>query len=188
MKGRAKSSGITIVEMTVTLGIFAVVLMAAIQALVGGSTAQRQLTTTEVLEEQTRRVTERLVNYLRQAGVYTLQDVPEAPATSSSIRFRRMIQFDPWTGPSWSPEERLFHQLDAGETDNDLDDDSDGRADNGVLVWASSPRWEIWGTDVVNVAFSRTGRTVEITLECAVAGNDGAILTTRRRTDVYLEN
>jgi hypothetical protein len=151
-----------------------VVIVKASESFGVGSTAQSKLALQELMQDRLRRSTERIANRLRQAGADTLQDIPDSPESSSSIRFRRLESYDPAYGPVWGTEETISLVA----PDEDI----------GILMWNPGTGPRPWLTGVSEVQFSRNERRIHFALEASATAPDGEPIRVRSESNVTLQN
>ncbi len=137
-RARCNESGLTLVELMISLGLLAVVFAGL------GMAAQRASALVEesaiVTDVQTRadRAIERCVRLLRNAGLRrldpNLEFVPGLPPVwTTSLAFEEAIG---WNAAvvTWGPITRLSSELESAEFENGLDDNGNGLVDERVLV------------------------------------------------------
>jgi len=175
-RAMSRRAGLTLTELMLVVVVLGFVMMKSVEVLSTSSEAQETLAVRELLDARLRRVSERLANHLRQAGRGTIQDVPEIPETSDSIRYRRLVDYDPMTGRQWGVEETIFFQP-HGEPSG-----------KGSLVWNAGAGPMRWASEVSSVRFSRDGRRLRIDIEATATGARGDVIRLRRTTDVTIQN
>ncbi len=188
MSPAGRSHGFGLLELVITLTILSLTLLTAAEALVSTIRAQSTVSVREVLDDQVRRTLGRLGDLLRQAGEGTVSEVPNGPSASSSIRFRLLRRYDVVTGADWSPECRLSLQLADGELLNGIDDDQDGRIDEGALLFESGGTRTTWCANVTAFEVSRYGRRLQLVLTCSARGAGGHLIEVRRTGHVTMRN
>ncbi|MBN2489552.1 MAG: hypothetical protein JXQ29_01720 [Planctomycetes bacterium] len=169
MKCAPGQSGATLVEVAISLALLVIALIPALGSMQATMTAQQHLSTQEVLEERVRRAGEQVAFQLRGAGLETLQDVPEAPESSQSIRYRSQIGFDPATGPSFGDEMQILFS-------------------DGSLRWSSSAFTTVLAQHLTNATFDREGRSVRVRVRADATDPKGDRIHVERTTHVTLEN
>jgi len=166
---RNGQAGITVVEIAFAAAILLIMLYVASATYLAATNAQQEIVTRDLLEEETRRAAETLANRLRSAGRETVKDVPAAPASSATMRYRCALAFDQDTGSVWGPEERVAPA-------------------NGSLQMHRSNGPRSLGLHVVSAAFSLEGRDLSIRLWAEGPGAKGEPIRVERRTHVTLRN
>ncbi len=157
MKPRTKhDGGFTLLEMTITLAIFALGGLSVHQVLRAMDRSRHASNVRMDLDIQGARTMDKLVESLRMADAGDLSSISSTPLWSSSVNFRRNLGFDgtsstwsevetveldpaadslTWTENQGLPEERTFWRctdvapLFAGEVSNLADDNGNGLFD-----------------------------------------------------------
>ena len=168
-KDRKHSRGITLLEVVFAAAILVIILHSAAKTFLVTASAQQEILTRDVLDEEVRRTSEQLANRLRSAGLYTVADVPAAPAVSSKVRFRRSLAFDPEKGHVWGPEESVS-------------------LSRGALWLDTGYQRTPLGLHVTGVTFSLAGRDLTIGLWADSRGPGGGQVRVFRRSHVTLRN
>lgn len=166
---RNGQEGITVVEIAFAAAILLIMLYVASATFLAATSAQQEIVTRDLLEEETRRAAETLANRLRSAGLETVKDVPAAPASSDTIRYRCALAFHEDTGAVWGPEERVAPA-------------------KGYLQMHRSTGSHSLGLHIVSAAFSLEGRNLSIRLWAVGPGAKGETIRVSRRTHVTLRN
>ena len=211
---RRPRAGMTLIEVLLAGSVMAVILGAiATTALSGQKSAATNLAVNG-LETEARRVVDRIAEELIQADSLGLAPVPAPPFGSSTLAYHRDTGFS-GGAITWGPTTRLRFQYASGETNNGADDDSDGLADEGVLVFTTdvglpTQRDIVWAHDVreflqgetgnglddngnglideQGLAFSLTGKTLTIRLTLERKDPKGKLLTKTVQTSVRIRN
>jgi hypothetical protein len=185
---RANERGFTLFELIISTAVLLGVLIASGNLFVTAATTQQTLGTRDLLEENLRRAMERIVNRVREAGLDTLVDVPDAPAVSSSVRFRRLQDYDVSRGSVFGPEERFWFRAPPGGVLVGEGEGTIAPVQAGTLMFDAGGSSVSWSDDLTSVAFGRTERGLEIALEARIMGPQGSTIVVRRRTHVALRN
>ena len=129
-RGRA---GFTLLELAAAGLLLGIILGAAAIVTTSGSKAARQAQVQLDVNQRARRALDRMDQELTGAGSGQLVPDP-GPFGASSFTFRRAAGVDGAGALQWSEMCSLSLLLDAGETDNGIDDDGDGSIDERELV------------------------------------------------------
>lgn len=155
--------GFTLLEVTISVAILAgiVSIVFGTFGVMGDTFAQESVHAS--LNAQARQIFDRIGTDLRDAGVNTFS--PAAPADSTTLTFRRNISFQNGAITYGDPVTCAF-QYAPGETDNGLDDNGDGRVDEGMLVRTEGGAPVELSLDLVEngITFTQNGRVVTVTL------------------------
>ena len=138
-----RAAGAGLIEILVAVTLAVLVLGGVIQSTNRGLGAFRAGAANNDVESRAARAMSRLVRELLGAGAQNVQPDLSTPvgaptSWSSSIDFRVGAE---WQAGAivWSEPRRLAWELAPGEQDNDLDDNGDGLADEGALVFLENP-------------------------------------------------
>ncbi|MEQ8763406.1 MAG: prepilin-type N-terminal cleavage/methylation domain-containing protein [Planctomycetota bacterium] len=182
------TSGFTLIEVVTTLALLGVTLAAASETLVGTVRSQSSVSLRGVLDDQMRRLQNNVESLLEPAGLQTLLEIPLAPATSRSIRFRTMLGYDATSGPQWGNALRLTFRAAPGEELNGDDDNGDGRVDEGSLVLSDGVDTRVLGRNLTQSDWSLDGRCVRVTFTMETRDSRGDRIRITRSSDVLLRN
>ncbi len=132
---RAKrTSGFTLVEVVLVAALFSAVLGSVIAVLRSSTRACQVGSTTGHLEAIVNRTLDRIAERLQASSHTTITPSLASPFSSPQIDFQRTIGYAAGV-VTWSPTERIGFAYRPGEIDNGVDDDGDGIADDGRVVW-----------------------------------------------------
>ena len=127
-----KSSGYTIVELSIAVTLLAVILGAALTVMKQGEQNFKQTMSTTVANTKGNRAINTIARELSGAGQTTLVPVVVSPFSSGTISFQSVSGWD--GAPTWSTESELRFQPDPRDPNNGLDDDNDGFVDEGEVL------------------------------------------------------
>ena len=129
--------GFTLVESLFALTLFVVLILVVAHASVRASDAYEEGSDREELETTTHRLLDRITEELETAGGgVLLQALPQLAA--STVTFQEPIGFA-GGDIQWGPAMTVGLELEPGELDDGVDNDGDGFADEGRVVWTESP-------------------------------------------------
>lgn len=127
-----KRSGYTLIEISITLTLLAIVLGAAITVANQGEKNFEQTVTNSIANTKANRALNTIARRLAGAGRQTVTPALVAPFSSENIIFQSVSG---WNGArTWNEEMQILLQYDPAETDNGLDDDADGMIDECEVV------------------------------------------------------
>lgn len=213
------ASGAGLLEVVVAATLTMLVLGAVVQSTDRGLGAFRQGSANNEIEVRAARAMSRLVRELlgSSSGIVqpNLTTPPGAATVWSSVLDYRIGESYADGAVVWSEPRRLAWELAPGETDNDLDDDGDGLADQGALVLvldAGAPEEQRvvlvngvreWfegesanglddnGNGLVDergLAFALAGDVLTIRLSLERRGPDGRTIVRSQQTSIRLRN
>lgn len=132
--GRKRSSGFTLLEIAVAMGVLGVVLGAVGAFQTRSNEASRSLLRRADAESRARRALERVADELAAVGQSLLFPDPTTALGASSLTYQRPSGVDASGVVQWTPPSRLQLELEAGEADDGLDNDRDELVDERRLV------------------------------------------------------
>jgi len=129
----------TLVEVTIGMVLFAGFATSVFLAVESSAGSYRTEATAARLDAKAREAMDAVTTYLREADFASISPpAVAAPASASSLDFQRAIGFGGGE-VAWGLTERLAFELDPGEIEDGLDNDGDGRIDEGRIVWSEDP-------------------------------------------------
>jgi prepilin-type N-terminal cleavage/methylation domain-containing protein len=132
--GRRPAGGFTILEMVVSLSILGALVGAAALFQARGQKASTGIQREADIERRANRIMQAVVAELLSVGVHTLVPDPTGALGTDSMTFQTPLSVSNAGVVAWSPPTSITLQMDTGEIENGLDDDSDGLVDERVLV------------------------------------------------------
>lgn len=131
----ARRAGYTLIEMAIALGIIGVILGSLTGVFESSGNAYEQGAATANAQSQVRRAVERMAQRLENAGFGTLLPNPVGIACDDLV-FQAASGVNPNTQAiQYDNSARLRWVIEAGETNNGLDDDGDGLIDEGRVEY-----------------------------------------------------
>ena len=184
--------GFTLIELMIVLVIFAIISATALSLLVTSQNTYSSGITIANLENQARTVVEQLVNEIQQSSVSRLSPAPPAlPEYLDAMTYQINTGYNTGTGSiQWSTPISLSFQYADGETDDGLDNNSNGMIDEGFLVRTRDGATERVTYYVQDDGFrlSLERNKLRIFLALQNTDNRGNILETSVETVVELKN
>ena len=126
-------AGVTLLEITLGLTLFAIVSSAAVVAGRSGVGAFENTTRTADLEARLRRAVDRVALELVVSIQDELDPDPESDFGTSDLLFRPAVDLN-GTEPVPGDFQRIALEMDSAELDDGIDNDGDGLVDEGQLV------------------------------------------------------
>lgn len=169
--------GLSLIEVTIASVIF-MLLSASLYLLVDGSLrAQSNESVSMSMDGQGREALDQIARSLRDTGLPTL--VPAGPVNSPTLAFQRVTNYTGGALVYGGPVTFAF-VYDEGESDNGLDDNNDGRIDEGVLAWTRPEPYDPPGPVLTTVV---TRDLTEGGLQFTQSGSSIIISVTLQRLD-----
>lgn len=134
IRGRSKRSAFTLVEVVVCLTLLAVIMGVVGAFQLSSQRAVRTEVTRADIEMRSRRTMQLALRELTGVASTMLTPDPSTAFGTDTITYQKPVGVDNVGNILWSNLNRLALQMDAGETDNGLDDDGDGLVDERRLV------------------------------------------------------
>ena len=192
---RVDELGKALVEITISAAILSVVLLSALSSFGTTLDVQSDLLSRDVLEENVRKTTQRIVHLLREARLDTLAEVPEAPLVSTSIVFQRITP-DTLTGSVPEVEPEIEPEIEPSPEEQTPTPPDLQLVDGEERILFTDGRLDLESTDDLSslgrnlslVTFSLEGRAVLVTLRAEGRGSHGETIHVSRRTHVTLQN
>ena len=184
---KAGEKGFTLVEVSIAVLIFGVLAVTTI-ALVkttGDSYADGSLHS--YLNTQSRLFLEQVSRELGSAGINTLS--PAFPANSTSLTFQMASGYANGQVVYAAPITYAF-QYAIGEVDNGIDDNRDGRIDEGQVVRTENGQSVTLSLDLAEngITFTRNSNTVSIVITLERLDDKGNLVTYTRALTVQVRN
>ena len=190
MNKRKNQKGFTLIEVVISAGILAI-MMVVVYALLASSTRSFQQQSVQVwLDGNARDQCDRISRELLDAGRSTL--FPLNPNNSTTLSFQRVTGF---TGGAlvYGPVIQYSWVLDPAETDNGVDDDGDGLVDEGRLIRTEAGQTVILIRDALQedgLQFTRLAGQDSVNITLTLQRRDGSrtVVTRVATTTVRLRN
>jgi len=136
----SRRAGFTVIEVLISLGVLASLLLISLRVGTSSSSAYRQATTGAQLSAEAKLTVDRIAMELQMASVGTF--FPDLDAggvrNTSSLTFQQLVDIvgaaPVYGGPTPGEVMQLDLRLSAGEADDGLDNDGDGLVDERSLV------------------------------------------------------
>ncbi len=125
--------GYTLLEIAISLSILMMVLGSVVGLGKRGVSGYEQRLCESALLARATRSSERVLDLLVGASSLSMEpNDPVAPWGCDALEVRGALD---WNGDvEWGAETRIAFELEENELDNDVDDDGDGRIDEGIVV------------------------------------------------------
>lgn len=136
----SRCAGFTVIEVLISLGVLASLLLISLRVGTSSSSAYRQATTGAQLSAEAKLTVDRVAMELQMASVGTFfPDLDAGGVTNtSSLTFQQLVDIvgaaPVYGGPTPGEVMQLDLRLSAGEVDDGLDNDGDGLVDERSLV------------------------------------------------------
>jgi type II secretory pathway pseudopilin PulG len=178
---RSQQHGWTLIELIVTLGVFAAAMGSLVEVLRGSTALTSVLTKQGDVQERARRVVDSLKREMRWADTSTM--VVTTLNGSTRLSFRTPIGYDAGA-VVWSPA--ITYQINP----SNVDSNHDGVLNEGCLVRIQSGRTTVLCNDVPLGGFvaDLTGSTLQFSLRVAATGLDRRVAATTASAAVTLRN
>lgn len=134
MKALSRNAGFTLVEVTLTVATLALVFSAVGLFQSRSQDQTRASLARDHAETIARRSVDRVAEELRGVGQTLLNPDPTSALGTSTITYQKPTGVSGLGGILWGNPSRLELQLEPGETDDGVDEDSDGLVDERRLV------------------------------------------------------
>ena len=125
---RSSRSGYTLTEISISAIVMTVLFGAVAMAMLRANGAYQQDVTTSTVNTQAQRLLERIASEFLDAGHGSISILPVAPNHESWIDYRRPNGFA-GTAVTFGPTRRLVLRYSATDSDNGIDDNSNGLVD-----------------------------------------------------------
>ncbi len=129
-----RARGLTLVELVFSLALLATLALAAGSVTDRAADAFQESSANEDLTVRAHAALERTLEPLAEAESAAL---PALDLGSDTITYHRATGFA--GGTQWGPNTQVGFVYDTGELDDGLDNDGDGRVDEGQVVWLENP-------------------------------------------------
>ena len=187
-----RQAGFSLVEMMIVMVIMTIIIGGVMQVLLSGLHTYNVGSNLVDIQNQARRVVDRIAKEIQGAGIDTISPTP--PATGSTGT--HTITFQPCTGYSggavtWGSVTTIAFAYAEGETDDGLDNNNNIIADDGKVTLA------VTGLDTVvlgrwikedGLSFNLDGSLLTITVELEIPSARGETEETTLVTTVEIKN
>jgi prepilin-type N-terminal cleavage/methylation domain-containing protein len=129
-----RRAGFTLLELVIATALLSLVLGAVGLVQMRARDGAKAGMGRELVETHCRRTLDRVAEELQGVGHSLLFPDPSTQLGTSSITYQHPVSVSPTGVVTWDAPSSLILQLEAGETDNGLDDDGDGLIDERRLV------------------------------------------------------
>lgn len=191
MRTCAPRRGFSLLEVVIA-SVILMMLTGTVIALLGAAMRTRgRAQLASQMSGRMRNIVHRLASEVGDAQATSAVIEPGNPG--ATLRWCRVVGFTTTPGqqaPILDTEIRLEFMYDAGEIDNGLDDNNDGRADEGLLVRRQNGETHILCRDLREggVAFTRTANAIEIALTLEALDEKGARVSLTQRSTINMRN
>ena len=134
----APSSGFTLIEVVLAAALMISFLLAIGFAMQRMSSAYRAGSVENQVEQNAHRLLEFVVGQIADAGVAGLDPQPTTDFGSSTLTFRHAAGYAAGA-VVWGPEFQILWELEQGELNDGLDNNGNGLADEGNVVFVRNP-------------------------------------------------
>lgn len=178
MKKSARTRGFTLVEMIVAVGLFAVVMLVSIAALLALVDANRRAQGLQSVMNNLNVAVDGMVRSIREGSSYNCGSIPIGDATADCTEGEDLIAFKPFTaGVSDSPHWLYWFALDERGVGR-LYKSEDGTTSGGLPI--TSPEVSIDSVTFYVIGSERgNGDTVQPKVTIAIKGTAGQKVTSR---------
>ncbi len=169
-------SGITLIEVTITVALLGIVIAGAMSFWVRSQDAFNEQVRRSVVNEIGQRALARLAEEVVLADSASL--LPIVITNSEFIQFSKVIGLENGL-PVYSPTVTLQRQPEAGETlGNGIDDNLDGRIDEGYIVYSEAGTTPIQLVgDILDLRFTGLTNGISVTVTAGKVADDGTVET-----------
>lgn len=205
--GPARSSGFTLLELVIAVALLGPLLIVIMNSTNVTNTTLKADDTAAGVAERLYRVTERTAQLTRPCVLSSYQveananDVALGNATAvgewishTNLEPRRSVRFRSAEGElSMNASEVtdfrvLRFALEAGESENGLDDDGDGLVDEGTLTLTYEGQTVVLATRLERCTFTLDNRLLTIEMQAAEVGPEQRVYRARQSQSVYMRN
>lgn len=189
MNARSSRSGLSLLEVTIAAAILLFLSGGLFMLLGGAARTQARTSIASDMNGRVRDVFDRLGTELADAQATSAVVEPGNPGTR--VRWHRVINFDPTPGQQIVDTQiTVEFAYDDGEADNGLDDNNDGRVDEGLLVRRQDGQTLVLCRDVREggLAITRTINSIELSLTLERLDERGHRVPMNYRTTINMRN
>jgi prepilin-type N-terminal cleavage/methylation domain-containing protein len=169
----ARSAGFTLLEMMIVTTVLAILLGAGSQVLLGSLGACSEQSVDLRIRQTGRRVVERICQRLPEADPTTMS--PLILADSTTLSYQVVTGHD-GSNPTYGDTIALWLAPGTGETANGVDDNGDGRIDEGVLwIQEGVQPATIIASDLTGVRFNSIAGGIDISVDVSILDRDAVV-------------
>ena len=185
MKALDRDNGITLLEVAIAVALLTLVFGESIYL---SLRVQDHLTDEVVrltIDETADRVSRRVFRHLMQA--YPSSVTPAVLDDDEVVQFQKVTGYSGGT-VQLGPVNSIQFQLATGETDNGLDDNGDGRIDEGTVVHTVDGVSTIVAANLLGLAFTSSAGGISFSFDIGLLGEDGSVVQRSFSRQVRLRN
>ena len=169
-----RRQGFTLLEVTIVLAVLGVIFGGAMTVVLRSTISFDEQIRELAIDQFGWRTMDRLAEELRAADPTSI--LPAVIADSDMIQFQRITGYDTVSASKLlAPLTTIKFQLETGETANGQDDNGDGRADEGYLVYTQSGNSYRLAGNILGVRFNTTAAGLSFAVDVGLADRDGIV-------------
>jgi len=187
LRAEMKRSGLTLLEVVIASAILAMLTSLLYVTLKSSTDGYTAGSLQAGLNAQSRNLLEDMSWDLADAGVGTLS--PAFASGSTTLTFQRNVGYSSGAIAFGSSITYAF-AYEPGESDNGLDDNGDGRIDEGRLIRTENGDSVVVSRDLSEngILFTQTGNTVRVQLTLEKPDDRGGVVRYARETTIQVRN
>jgi type II secretory pathway pseudopilin PulG len=136
----ARRGGFTLLETVITIAILVTILGLPTSILQSSSALFRRSSASAGQVEKARGVTDQITDFIARSSSARCGPIPVAPnATTSSVLYTPAVGYGGGTQTVWGTDERIVFEYTVADPNDGLDNDGDGRIDEGRAVQIIDP-------------------------------------------------
>ena len=180
-----RRAGFSLLEAVLVTGMMSLVFGAAMSVWLKSQIAFAEQLQQNLVNDTGRRVLARVVNELRAADPTTL--TPLIISDSSSVTFTPVVGYN--AGVVYGNSTTISLTLETGELSNNLDDNADGRADEGFITIQEqgSPAVQLAG-NILGLRFSSIDSGMIVEVDVGIVDRNGDLYQESFSRTVYFRN
>jgi type II secretory pathway pseudopilin PulG len=210
----SRAGGFTLLEAVIVMTLFGAVMGSVVSVVHNCTRTCQVVSASGQLEAAASRALDEIADRLQASAHTAITPSLSAPFSSSRIDFQRSTGYA-GGATLWSPTERIAFQYRPGEINDGLDNDRDGIADDGQVVWIqdlglASERTTRWADgvteylqgetlnnkddngngliDETGLCFTVNSSSVLVCLTLRARSADGTFVTTTAQKRVFFRN
>lgn len=182
-----KKQGFTLLELMIAIAVLAILGALVFMMLKSMSDSYSTGSLHGGLNSETRDLLDRIAAETADAGITTL--VPAFPNGSTTLAFRRNTGYAGGAIVFGAPITYAF-VYEPGELNNGIDDNGDGRIDEGRLVRTENGDPVILSRDLAEngITFTQTGNTIRVILTIEKVDEKRQVVRYTRETTIQIRN
>lgn len=181
-----RTAGFTLLEMIVAIALMAILVGSVGFLMLRTQNLSSELMTQLRVNDTCVRIMSRMRRELQ--GVEPTTVLPLILDDSPTVQFQTVTGYDAGV-VEMGPVITIGFQLAAGEADNGTDDNGDGRADEGGIVYVVAGQPPIvLSEDILGLRFNQTANGLSFTADVGVLNRDGLLVTETITQSVAFRN